>query len=211
MENDLARTKKNFLFTWVVSNAVGLGLAWVFGEFIGRRVAESSGWRIGQIVAIVVFESILWIFRGRVLLRYKSYKLLMPFALIFWIATELVGWVLSEAPLQAGVLLGITTGAILATSIGETMWLMLWFMTIPKRQSNFWAEQVFLLAILGMVGGSVLMAIFFAISLEVGEMLANMSSPILGMAIAGILFGGLLGAISGLSLIKLLHLNKGVI
>ena len=206
IENKTSRIRLNFWLAWVVANAIGLGFAWSLGELIGRQAAESFGWKTGQIIGIVVFEGFLWIVRAVVLLRIKSYDVLRPVEVLIWLSTEIFGWMVSEMPIQEESLMGITVGAIFATTLGAVAWIVFWFIKIPKaRSSGSWGIQAFLWTFFGFIGGSVLITLIQTTSLVIGETLAKMYSPIIGMAVAGIIFGGLIGSITGLALVKLIH------
>lgn len=205
IENDISQTKLNFWLAWIVANSIGLGFAWSVGELIGRQVVEYSGWELGHVVGIIVFEGLLWITRGTILLRIKSYKILRPVEMFIWVITEIFGWIINESPVQEGSLMGVTSGAIFATSLGAMVWVIFWFIKIPKPRSKSWAIQAFLWTFFGLTGGGVLIAFFQAISLEIGVTIAKSYFPIFGMAIAGVVLGGFLGSITGLALIKLIR------
>jgi hypothetical protein len=204
LDTDIIQRKTNFAVAWLIANAIGIGLAWPLGEWIGQQVADSAGWRIGQTVGLVIFEGLVWTARAIVLSRVKSYEILKPLEIIIWLGAEIMGWIVSEAPVRGDSLMRITGGAVIAIVLGAGIWIMFWFMKIPKRHNKFWAIQAFAWTFFALIGGSFLLGAMLVISLVTGETLAKMHFPIIGMAMSGIIFGLLVGSITGLAFIKII-------
>jgi hypothetical protein len=205
IENDNIQTKMRFWISWSITNAIGLGFAWSLGELVGQHFINSFGWKTGQIIGIIVFEVILWTFRATVLLQMKSYEILRPLEIFIWATTEVFGWIISEYPVPENSLMGLTGGAIFATSFAAMIWLILWLIKIPKPHSKTWGLQAFIWTFLGLVGGSSLLSLFQTISLVVGEFLSKMYLPIIGMAVAGVILGFSLGGLTGMALIRIIR------
>jgi hypothetical protein len=210
IENDPSPTRSQFWLAWVIANSLGFGFAWPLGETIGRFIANNTGWRTGQIIGVLIFEGFIWLARSAVLYRVKSYVTIRPLEIIIWVPVELLGWLISEAPIQQDSLMTITGGVILATSVGATMWIIFWLIRISKRHSRSWAIKTFLITLLSMVGGSALIALIGSISFTIVYDIARLSNPIIGMAIAGVVHGALLGLVTGYVFVKLLpwHTEK---
>jgi hypothetical protein len=208
IENDVPPKKSHFWLAWIVANAVGLGFAWPLGEIVGRYVSSYDDWKSGQLLGIIVFEGFIWIVRAAVLFRIKSYIELKPIAMAIWLGTEIIGWILSEGLFRDDNLLSITGGVLFASLCGSIMWLIFWFIKIPKRRSKTWAIQAFLWALLGMIGGALLLSIFLTAGLSLAEIFAKMSYPIVGMAAGGLILGGFIGIVTGMALIKLLRWQR---
>jgi len=205
IENENSQTKMKFWLLWTIANAIGLGFAWSLGDYLGRSVVDTLGWKFGQVIGLIVFETVLWVFRVSVIYNMKSYEILRPLDFFVWVTSESFGLLISELPIPNDNLLGITGGAIFATSFGATIWLVFWFIKIPKPQSKTWAINAFLWTFIGLVGGSSLISFFQTTSLIVGEFLAKMYLPIIGMAVGGLIFGLFLGGLTGLALIKIIR------
>lgn len=203
--NDVSHDKVNFWMAWSIANAIGLGLAWALGELIGRQIAELLGWKTGQLFGVVLFEGFMWLSRGIVLFRMKSYEILKPLEISIWVITELFGWIITRGATQEESLIAFTGGGIFATALGAMMWIIFWFMKIPKPRRKFWALRALLWTFVGFFGGALLLTLFLVIALEFSNTLAKMYSPFLGMAIAGLILGGLLGSTTGLALIRFMH------
>lgn len=201
---DLTRTKWNFWQIWIVANAIGFGFAWAIGEWLGQQAAKTLGWRFGQIIGIALFEGLLWIVRGAVLSRIKSYRALKPIEFIIWIPTEIMALILSELPVQENSTIGMMSGIIFATTIGATVWIALAFVKITKPKSKFWAIGAFLWTFFGFIGGTFLISTVLTISFWVNDVIAKMFIPTIGRIIAGALLGSLIGAITGIVLVKLI-------
>jgi hypothetical protein len=205
IEDDISHIKVNFWLAWSIANSIGLGFAWSLGELIGSRVADVSGWKSGQLAGVIIFEGILWTFRGTILLKTKAYEVLRPIEFVVWFSTELMGWIIGEAPVLEGSLMGITLGSIFAVSLGAVMWLIFWFMKIPKPRGKLWAVKTFLLTFIAFIIGTVFIAVAQTISFEIQEIISKLYFPLLGAAIAGTILGFFLGSLTGLALIKLMH------
>ena len=133
------------------------------------------------------------------------FKVLKPLDTFLWFLTEIFGWLVGEGPYNKESLFGVTSGTVLAYLLGTTTWIILWFIKIPRRHTKLWAVQAALWTFFGLVGGSVLLSIGAVTILIIGETIAKIVSPILGMAFTGFALGAFISSITGLAMIKLIQ------
>jgi hypothetical protein len=179
----------SFLLFWIIANSFGLGAGVVFGEVLGRNVAQIAGQRIGHIAAIIICEGLIWLTRWAVLVHFPEFKITLV-EVVVWVSTEWLGWMMGQVPAQPGYLFPYTDGVIWAQVFGVGVWILFGSIRIPRPGKKLWQIEA--------IG-----RISMGISTEIGQMVTQLTNMVVGIVTTGIILGAFLGAMTGLVIIKL--------
>ncbi len=209
VDEEISRSKMNFLTIWTLANAAGLAIAWPWAEMVGRGIASSWGDKGAELASLLVFEAMAWTLRVIVLFRMREFNRLKPLDFIIWLGTEAFAAILylSPSPTQESPI-AYTIAAMLASSFGPMAWIIVWFMRIPRARSKNWMLRAFTWTMIGFLIADIVVTLVFTGATEVAYQLAKSNHPYLGMFAAGLVFGGAIGLITSLCMLRMMEWDQ---
>lgn len=211
--DDYRRKKINFWLLWTLGNAFGAAAGWVLGELFGSITLEMFGVRSSLLIASLFFEISVWLPRILISRYFRELKLLGYFEMMIWMISELGICIIADL-LPPKDLSWLTVGSGIANILGPSMSILFLIIglsdsklinRVKKEKVN--AGRVIKNAFTGLFGFTVIVILFFVI-LKVATTIGDNNqtfSPIVYNFLSGLLFGGGIGAITGIGYIKLIN------
>ena len=211
---DAEPSYRDFVLGWISANAIGIGLGWPMAEYVGGLAAGSLGGEAALILAMLVYETILWSLRATVFARFGSAGVVKRIDAAIMIFTELFGVVLggflhNGANIPEGSLLKFTTGSYLAVTYGSFVWALLWLIRVQARRPKIKLPlgRALLGSAFRITASLIVFASFVIVPVlcqDVGYWVARSVGPYYGMGAEGFMLGIYVGALSAMAMPRFL-------
>jgi hypothetical protein len=181
---------------WIGINIVGSTFGVIFGEAFGQWIALMVSLNVGHLIALVVFESSIWVPRRIVFHTLHLDATWTTLTQLIWIVTEIFGWGLGLQFMRSAPTPQLTTGATFAAMIGASLWFILWCAQ-QARPGRWWVAIALCYVLGGLAISNAITVVIWLLSDEVNRVLSQILPALLAHAGVGALIGLGVGSLTG--------------